>query len=147
MSKIRKGRKMREFSVRREKGLGRNYLKYYKLASRDVCQRYELTPNELQIMLFIYDYEFFTGKHLASVLLQGHTKLMRQVIYPLQQRGWIDKAISRGTVGKITMEQARFEQKGNYRARYKLAQRGRLAVQHFYRKLEGEETISFTPRI
>jgi len=138
---------MREFSVRKGKGLGRNYLKYFKLSSRDICQRYTLTPNELQVMLFIYDYEFFTGQHLAEALLQSHLKLMQQVVYPLQQKGWIDKAISRASVGEITMEQARFEKKGNYRARYKLAQKGRLAVQHFYRKLEGEEYISFTPRI
>tara|TARA_R100000329_G_scaffold137095_1_gene118061 strand:- start:433 stop:870 length:438 start_codon:yes stop_codon:yes gene_type:complete len=141
MARYHKGRKMREFSHLNDRYVNKNYLKYYKHAIRDVSGSTGLTMNEINVMLFMYDYEFFTANHMADALFQSSLKFKQKVLYPLQQRGWIEKAFDKTKVNEMNFSQAFFHEKGKYRNRYKLTQKARLAVQRFYRKLEGDEAI------
>ena len=61
MKRHRPERKMREFSYLHEKYVNKNYLKYLRLAETDMLQHYDVRPVEMQVMLFGYDYEFFTA--------------------------------------------------------------------------------------
>ena len=141
MTRHHKGRKMREFSYLNERDVSKNYLKYYKHAIRDISGRTGLTMNEINVMVFMYDYEFFTASHMSEALYQSDRKFRNKILYPLQKRGWIEKAFDRTKVNEMSFSQAMFHEKGNYKNRYALSQKARLAVQRFYRKLEGLEEI------
>ena len=73
-----------------------------------------------------------------------HHKLVvrdRRLIYPLQTLGYIYKYYDK--LSPNSYEDAMFDEgKMRYRVRYSLSQRGRLLVQKYYRKLEGDEQIS-----
>jgi hypothetical protein len=148
MSRTHKGRKFREFSMLNDRYVNNNYLKYYKLAKRDVCDRHGITENELESMLFMYDYEFFTRRHIAEALHQNVLKFYERVIMPLMKKDMVERVYYKSDLDKITMEQLAFLDfsKKNYRARYQMTQKARLIVQRFYRKLQGEEVIKITPR-
>ena len=95
MARHHKGRKMREFSYLNERYVSKNYLKYYKHAIRDISGRTGLTMNEINVMVFMYDYEFFTATHMSQALYQSDRKFRNKVLYPLQQ---IERASSREKV-------------------------------------------------
>lgn len=148
MSRTHKGRKFREFSMLNDRYVNNNYLKYYKLAKRDVCSNYDVTENEIECLLFMYDYEFFTRKHIADALHQNMPKFYERVMHPLMKKGMIERVYYRNDLEKATMEQLAFIKydKSRYRARYQITQKARLMVQRFYRKLHGEEVIKIAPR-
>ena len=148
MSRTHKGRKFREFSMLNERYVNHNYLKYYKLAKRDVCSRHDVTENELECLLFMYDYEFFTKNHISKALHQSPKKFYERVINPMSQKGLLERVYYRTDLEQATMEQLSFLKydKNRYKARYQITQRARLLVQRFYRKLHGEEVIKITPR-
>jgi len=99
-------------------------------------------------MLFMYDYEFFTRRHIAEALHQNVLKFYERVIMPLMKKDMVERVYYKSDLDKITMEQLAFLDfsKKNYRARYQMTQKARLIVQRFYRKLQGEEVIKITPR-
>jgi acetone carboxylase gamma subunit len=142
MARYHKGRKMREFSYLNDRYINKNYLKYYKHAVRDICGGTDLTMNEVNVMLFMYDYEFFTANHMADALFQSRIKFKQKVLYPLMKRKWVHKVFDREKVGEMTWSQALMHERGKYRNRYALTQNARLVVQKFYRKLEGDEAIT-----
>lgn len=148
MSRTHKGRKFREFSMLNERYVNNNYLKYYKLAKRDVCTRHDITENELESMLFMYDYEFFTQAHIAGALYQNKRKFYERVIQPLMNKDMIERIYFKSDLENATMEQLAFINfdKSNYKARYQITQKARLIIQRFYRKLHGEEVIKIQPR-
>ena len=98
MSRTHKGRKFREFSMLNERYVNHNYLKYYKLAKRDICSRHDVTENELECMLFMYDYEFFTKNHISKAPPKSQ-KVLRGVINP-SQRGMIERIYYRTDLEK-----------------------------------------------
>ena len=131
----------RDFKMRREEWLNKSYLKYLRLATRDIIGNYDITQSELNFMLFIYDYEFFTIDHAAKAYFQSKLKLSQRLIYPLQTKGYLYKYYDKLTPNNY--EEAIFdESKMRYRVRYAMTQKGRLLVQRFYRKHEGEEQIN-----
>ena len=131
----------RDFKMRREEWLNKSYLKYLRLATRDIIGNYDITQSELNFMLFIYDYEFFTIDHAAKAYFQSKLKLSQRLIYPLQTKGYLYKYYDKLTPNNY--EEAIFdESKMRYRVRYAMTQKGRLLMQRFYRKLEGEEQIN-----
>ena len=142
MARHHKGRKTREFSYLNDRYVNKNYLKYYKHAVRDLSGTTKLTMNEINVMLFMYDYEFFTANHIADALFQSRLKFKQKVLYPLQSRGWINKAFDRNKVSEMNFSEALFHERTMYRNRYTLSQKARLAIQRFYRKLEGDEAIT-----
>tara|TARA_R110000796_G_scaffold23944_2_gene68499 strand:- start:907 stop:1263 length:357 start_codon:yes stop_codon:yes gene_type:complete len=117
-------------------------MKYYKHAIRDISNSTGLTMNEINVLVFMYDYEFFTSDHLAEALYQSPRKFKNKILYPLQKREWIEKAFDKTKVNEMSFSEALFHERSHYKNRYTITQRARLTVQKFYRKLEGQEEIA-----
>jgi len=131
----------REFKMRKQEDLGRSYNKYHKLVVRDIIESTDITEAYLNFLLFFYDYEFFTIDHSSKAYFYSKLKIARRIIYPLQTLGYIYKYYDK--LSPTSYEESIFdESKMRYRVRYSLSQRGRLLVQKYYRKLEGEEQIN-----
>ncbi len=144
MSRKHYGRRMRDFSHLNSKYIHRNYLKYLKLATREAAGKYDLSINEIMVLFFLYDLEFFTIGYVAEELSQSKKKFGDRTIYPLQKKGYIEKAYTKSDSRNITGESALFyqETRNNYRNRYCLSKKARLTIQRIYRKLEGDEPIN-----
>lgn len=135
----------RDFKYKDSDKIGRSYLKYQRLVMRDMVANYEATERELNFMLFIYDYEFFTMDHISESYFYNRIKLAQRLMYPLQRKDIIYKYYNR--LAPATHLDAMFnESKWKYKVRYALTQKGRLMVQKYYRKLEGEEQINIPTR-
>jgi hypothetical protein len=131
----------RDFKMRKEKWLNKGYAKYLRLAVRDIVGNYDVKESELNFMLFIYDYEFWTLDHISEAYFYHKLKLQQRLVYPLQNKGYIYKYYNK--LAPNSYEEAIFdESKMRYRVRYAMTQKGRLMVQRFYRKIEGEEQIN-----
>jgi hypothetical protein len=141
MSRRHRGRKMREFSYLNSRYINKNYLKFFRHAMKDICSHSDITENELTVMLFMYDYEFFTANHMAEELMQSNLKFKQRVLYPLQNRGWIEKVYTRTDLQGEYLEVVFQDEFKSYRHRYSLTHKARNAVQRFYRKVEGAESI------
>lgn len=131
----------RDFKYKDSDKIGRAYLKYLRLATRDITGNYDVRESELNFLIFAYDYEFFTIDHASSGYFYNKLKLAQRVIYPLQSKDYLYKYYNR--LSPLTYEEAIFaENKFQYRVRYALTQKARLLVQKYYRKIEGEEQIN-----
>ncbi len=131
----------RDFKMRKEAWLNNGYLKYVRLVTRDMVGNYDITERELNFMLFVYDYEFFTIDHVSKAYFYHKLKLAERVIYPLQNKEYIYKYYDK--LAPSTYDEAMFdESKMRYRVRYALTQKARLLVQKYYRKIEGKEQIN-----
>lgn len=87
-------------------------------------------------MLWLYDLEFFTISHVAKEYGMYKDNLADRLIYPMLKEGYLYKHFDKLTPSQ-TMEDHLFreETKYNYRVRYALSQKGRMAVQRFYNSL------------
>jgi len=134
---------MREFSYLNEKYVNKNYLKYLRLAEKDMLQHYDIRPVEMQVMLFAYDYEFFTSTHIAESLFASAKKFRQRTLQPMMQKGLIHAVHKKFKVDTGSEADMYFtdEAKMNYKHRYGLTPKARHLVQRFYRKIEGEESI------
>jgi len=133
--------KFRDFKMRKELWLNKGYLKYLRLATRDIVGNYDVSESELNFMLFIYDYEFFTMDHISEAYFYNRIKLAQRLMYPLQRKNYIYKYYDR--LSPTSYEEAIFnESKWKYKVRYALTQKARLLVQKYYRKIEGQEQIN-----
>ncbi len=146
MKRHRPERRMREFSHLHEKYVNKNYLKYLRLAETDMLQHYDVRPVEMQVMLFAYDYEFFTSTHMAESLFASPKKFRQRTLQPMMQKGLIHAVHKKFKVDTGSEADMYFteEAKVNYKHRYGLTPKARHLVQRFYRKLEGEEAIKIS---
>ena len=136
-SAVRKTRLFREFSKLPEKYVKHNYLKNLRSATNDFLEsNQDLTKSYLHLLLFLYDLEFFTIDYVASEYGMNKKNLADRMIYPLTLSGYLYKHFDKLTPSQ-TLEDHLFrdETKYNYRVRYALSQKGRLAVQRFYNSL------------
>ena len=136
-SAVRKTRLFREFSKLPEKYVKHNYLKNLRSATNDFLDsNQDLTKSYLHLLLFLYDLEFFTIDYVASEYGMNKKNLADRMIYPLVLAGYLYKHFDKLTPSQ-TLEDHLFrdETKYNYRVRYALSQKGRLAVQRFYNSL------------
>ena len=141
MAKRNRKSMFRDFKMKDSDTLGRAYNKYHRLVVKDIVGNQDVTESQLNFLLFIYDYEFFTLDHISESYFQQKRQLARRLVYPLQKKGHIYKYYDK--LSPSTYEEAVFhESKMNYRVRYAMTQKGRLLVQRYYRKLEGDEQIS-----
>lgn len=141
MAKRSRKSMFRDFKYKDSEKIGRGYLKYLRLATRDIVGNYDVKESELNFLVFIYDYEFFTIDHISESYFYNKLKLAQRLIYPLQQKEYLYKYYNR--LAPSSYEEAMFkENKFEYRVRYALTQKGRLLVQKYYRKIEGEEQIN-----
>lgn len=135
----------RDFKMRSPDKMSRSYSKYHKLVVRDIVGNTEITESMLNFLLFIYDYEFFTLDHISEEYFFSKVKLARRLVYPLQNMGYIYQYYSK--LSPNNYEDAMFDEtRFRYRVRYAISQNGRLLVQRYYRKLEGEEQITIPTR-
>ncbi len=136
-SSVRKTRLFREFSKLPEKYVKHNYFKNLRSATNDFLDsNQDLTKSYLHLLLFLYDLEFFTIDYVASEYGMNKKNLADRMIYPLVLAGYLYKHFDKLTPSQ-TLEDHLFrdETKYNYRVRYALSQKGRLAVQRFYNSL------------
>ncbi len=131
----------RDFKYKDPEKMGKAYLKYLKLATRDIVGNYDIKESELNFLVFMYDYEFFTIDHASEAYFYNKLKLAQRLIFPLQKKEYLFKYFNR--LSPTTYEEAIFdESKWKYRVRYALTQKGRQIVQKYYRKIEGLEQIN-----
>lgn len=135
-SQVRKSRMFRDFSKMPSRFIKNNYLKNLKSATEEFIDGSELTKSYLYFMLFVYDLEFFTISWVADEYGMNKKNLADRMIYPLVSMGYIYKHFDKLTPSQ-TLEDHLFrdETKFNYRVRYALSQKGRMAVQRFYSTL------------
>jgi len=136
-SKVKKSRMFRDVSVLPEKYIKHNHLKNIRSATNEFLESNpELTKSYLYLLLFIYDLEFFTISWLADNYEMNRKNLADRMIYPLVSSGYIYKHFDKLTPSQTLDDHLfRDETKYNYRVRYALSQRGRMAVQRFYNSL------------
>ena len=136
-STVKKTRLFREASKLPEKYVKHNYLKNLRSATNDFLENnVDLTKSYLHLLLFLYDLEFFTIDYVASEYGMNRKNLADRMIYPLVIAGYLYKHFDKLTPSQ-TLEDHLFrdETKYNYRVRYAMSQKGRLAVQRFYNSL------------
>lgn len=136
-STVKRTRLFREVSKMPDKYVNNNYLKNIRSATNDFLEsNTELTKSYLYLLLFVYDLEFFTISWLAENYGMNKSNLADRMIYPLVASGYLYKHFDKLTPSQ-TLEDHLFrdETKYNYRVRYALSQKGRLAVQRFYNTL------------
>lgn len=136
-STVKRSRLFREVSKLPEKYVKHNYLKNLRAATNEFLDSNpDLTKSYLYLMLFIYDLEFFTIDYIATEYGMNRKNLADRMIYPLVIAGYLYKHFDKLTPSQ-TLEDHLFrdETKYNYRVRYALSQKGRLAVQRFYNAL------------
>jgi hypothetical protein len=137
-STVRKTRLFRDFSVLPDKYVKQNHLKNLRNATNDFLESTpDLTKSHLYLLLFVYDLEFFTISWLAENYEMNKSNLADRMVYPLVASGYLYKHFDKLTPSQ-TLEDHLFrdETKYNYRVRYALSQKGRLAVQRFYNYLK-----------
>jgi len=136
-STVKKTRLFREVSKLPKKHVKNNYLKNLRSATDEFLESNpDLTRSYLQLMLFLYDLEFFTISWVAENYGMYKKNLADRMIYPLVSSGYLYKHFDKLTPSQ-TLEDHLFrdETKFNYRVRYAMTQKGRLAVQRFYNSL------------
>ena len=131
----------RDFKMRDSDRMNKSYCKYHRLVVRDIVNAHDVTEAQLNFLLFIYDYEFFTLDHISESYFYKKVKLARRLVYPLQTNEYIFKYYDK--LSPRTYEEAVFDEgKMKYRVWYAISQKGRRLVQRYYRKLEGQEQIN-----
>lgn len=136
-STVRKTRLFREVSRLPERYVKHNYLKHLRSSTNEFLESNpDLTKSYLHLMLFLYDLEFFTIDYVASEYGMNRKNLADRMIYPMVIAGYLYKHFDKLTPSQ-TLEDHLFrdETKMNYRVRYAMSQKGRLAVQRFYNSL------------
>jgi len=136
-STVRKTRLFREVSMLPKKYVKQNFLKNLRNATDlFLDSNPDLTKSYLHLMLFLYELEFFTVAWVAENYGMHKKNLADRMIYPLVASGYLYKHFDKLTPSQ-TLEDHLFreETKYNYRVRYAMSQKGRLAVQRFYNSL------------
>jgi hypothetical protein len=135
-SQVKKTRMFRDFSKLPTRFVKSNHLKNLKNALEEFTSNGEITKSYLYFMLFVYDMEFFTISWVADEYGMNKKNLADRMIYPLVSMGYLYKHFDKLTPSQ-TLEDHLFrdETKFNYRVRYALSQKGRMAVQRFYNSL------------
>lgn len=112
---------------RREKD--NDYLKYHRIVMAWARKNYNVSTIELEMMFFLYTEDIFTKtkfKEYSNIMPMDRRKLERMI-----RQGWIRKW--------------RSEQDKRY-ALYELTFQAKKLVNSIYRKMNGEENISESPR-
>ena len=136
-STVKKTKLFREVSKLPAKYVKSNHLKNLRSATDSFLDSNpDLTKSYLNLMLFLYDLEFFTISWVAENYGMYKKNLADRMIYPLVASCYLYKHFDKLTPSQTREDHLfRDETKFNYRVRYALSQKGRLAVQRFYNSL------------
>jgi hypothetical protein len=132
----------KEFSLLPARNVNRNYLKYLRHVTKDARQNYGLTPLTLHALFFMYDLEFFTEEYLReNYSMMSRIKNYALVLSPIIKLGHVGIYFNKNSASNETRQMLKLDGGVGYKARYAITQQGRLLIQRFYRKLEGDEAI------
>jgi hypothetical protein len=136
-STVKRTRMFREMSKLPSRFVKHNHLKNLRAATNEFLDGHQdLTKSYLHLLLFVYDLEFFTIAWLAENYGMNRKNLADRMIYPLVASGYLYKHFDKLSPSQTREDHLfRDETKFNYRVRYALSQKGRLAVQRFYNAL------------
>jgi len=135
-SRVKKARLFREFSRLPDKYVKQNHLKNLRNARNNFIYNSEIPGSWLDFMLWCYDLEFFTIKFASEEYGMNKNNIGERLIYPMVNEGYLYKHFDKLTPSNTREDHFfREETKFNYRVRYALSQRGRIAVQRFYNTL------------
>lgn len=136
-SRVTKKRMFRDFSHMKPYFIGKNHMKRLKQNRIKFLESSEISQSELEFLLWAYDLEFFTLKFASEDYEMNQSNLSNRLVYPLMNSGYIYKHFDKLTSSKLYEDQLfRGETKFNYRVRYAITQKARLAVQRFYSLFE-----------
>lgn len=127
----------RDMSQLPDKYVKQNYLKNLRTTTNSFLERNpDLSKGYLYFLLFIYDLEFFTISWAAENYEMSKRNVAERLVYPLVNMGYLYKHFDKLSPSQ-TLEDHLFrdETKFNYRVRYAMSQKGRMAVQRFYNSL------------
>lgn len=135
-SEVKKSKLFRESSKLPARYVKHNYLKNIRNVKAEFILQNDIVGSWIDFMLWVYDLEFFTIKYAAEEYGMYKDNLADRLIYPMLKQGYLYKHFDKLTPSQ-TMEDHLFreETKFNYRVRYALSQKGRMAVQRFYNSL------------
>ena len=135
-SQVKKSKLFRESSKLSEKYVKHNYLKNIRNVKAEFILKNKIPGNWLDFMLWTYDLEFFTIWYAADEYGMYKDNLADRLIYPMLKEGYLYKHFDKLTPSQTREDHLfRDETKYNYRVRYALSQKGRMAVQRFYNSL------------
>ena len=139
-SRVSRKKMFREFSMMDKKFLKDNFLRNIHLMYEDAKQNYGLGRADVDFLLFIYDYEFFTMEYVAKAMGKSFKHLRERLVFKMARQGYVYKHFDKLTPS-VNMEDHFFreETKYNYRVRYALSQKGRMFVATMLRRMRGEE--------
>jgi hypothetical protein len=103
---------------------GSDYLKYWRVIRYYMKSKYSLTQADLDMLLFLYSEKYFNKdkfEEFDRLLSWDEDRFNR-----LRKEGWIEvfRKYSKSTKQK---------------ALYQISRKGRMAITHMYKKLNGEE--------
>lgn len=136
-STVKKSRMFRDMSRLPDKYVGKNYLKNLRTSTNNFLEKNpDLSKGYLYFLLFVYDLEFFTISWAAENYEMSKRNVAERMVYPLVNMGYLYKHFDKLSPSQ-TLEDHLFreETKFNYRVRYAMSQKGRMAVQRFYNML------------
>ena len=133
-SSVSKTRMFRDVSFMNKRNINNNYLKNLRSAiSKFLKNNRDLSRKDIYFMLYLYDLEFFTISWAAENYDMTRGNLSDRIIYPLVNLGYLYKHFDKLSPSQTMQDHLfRDETKYNYRVRYALSQKGRMAVQRFY---------------
>jgi hypothetical protein len=120
-----------------DKYVSQNYLKNLRTSTNNFLEKNpDLSKGYLYFLLFVYDLEFFTISWAAENYEMSKRNVAERMVYPLVNMGYLYKHFDKLSPSQ-TLEDHLFreETKFNYRVRYAMSQKGRMAVQRFYNML------------
>jgi hypothetical protein len=103
-------------------------LRYLGVAKRYVCERFEITSNDLEIFLFLYPLNYFTKKDYDSVAKPYINSSTAQLL----KRGHIVVMFTRNELKKPYLKKSEIDDI------YALSLTAKRAVNYFYKLLSGE---------
>ena len=136
-STVKKSRMFRDMSKLPDKYVSQNYLKNLRTSTNNFLEKNpDLSKGYLYFLLFVYDLEFFTISWAAENYEMSKRNVAERMVYPLVNMGYLYKHFDKLSPSQ-TLEDHLFrdETKFNYRVRYAMSQKGRMAVQRFYNML------------
>ena len=136
-STVKKSRMFRDFSMLDKGRVGKNHLKNLHLARLEFCEKNDLPWAWLELLLWLYDTEFFTIDNVSENYGINKKNLSDRMIYPMVSCGYLYKHFDKLTPSDTAEDHIfRDETKFNYRVRYAITQKARMTVQRFYNSLE-----------
>lgn len=141
-SNVGKSRMFREYSRIKPRYIAHTGMQSIYKATRYFDRSLGLKPNNLHMMCYMYELEFFTVKHIAEKLERNYEGLVRRNFPQLRNAGLIYKHFNKLTPSDTREDHIfREETKYNYRVRWGLTQKGRMYVTRYYRMCDGTESI------